>query len=95
MENLKDLKIVAYRLSKGDYLGYVTFYDPKLPKPDRYKFRPSVTVMFQYEKDPISLEQVISFDYPALEEYLEENDLMNDFLQLVDEATINYDYRIV
>lgn len=95
MENLKDLKIVAYRLSKGDYLGYVTFYDPKLPKPDRYIFRPSVTVMFQYETNPISLGQVISFDYPALEEYLKENDLMKNFIQLLDEATIHDDYKLV
>lgn len=101
MENLKDLKITAYRLAKGDYLGGVTFYDPKLPKPvdlsksfrDRYK--PSVRVTFIYEKDPISLEQIIHFDNQNLEDYLEENGLMNQFLQLVDEATINDDYRIV
>lgn len=93
MENLRDLRIIAYRLKRGDYLGTVGFSNPKFTKPGRSRY--FIPVMFQYEKNPITLEQTIRIENGDLKEYLEENDLMNGFLELVDEATVNDDYKLV
>ena len=92
MENLKGLKILAYRSSKDDYLGVVTFFNPKLPQPKkRFSTRPSVDVMFTYERG-----YRIRFDEETgIEEYLEENNLMNEFIDLINEIIENDNLRVV
>lgn len=96
MENLKGLKIFAYRTSKDDYLGVVTFFNPKLPQPKkRFSTRPSVDVMFTYEL-PLDRGYRIRFDDGAgIEEYLEENNLIDEFIDLVNQAIDSNDFKVV
>lgn len=96
MENLKGLKIIAYRSSKDDFLGVVTFFNPKLPRPKkRFSTRPSVDVMFTYEL-PLSGGYRIRFDQDSgIEEYLEENNLMNEFIDSINEIIENDNLRVV
>lgn len=93
MENLKELRIIAYRTKTDDYLGVVTFFNPKLPQPraTSWAARHSVNVMFIYERG-----YRIRFDDGAgIEEYLEENNLMDEFIDLVNQAIDSNDFKVV
>lgn len=96
MDNLKDLKILAYRTKKDDYLGVVTFFNPKLPQPKlTWAARPSVNVMFIYEL-PLTGGYRIRFDQgTGIEEYLEENNLMDEFIDSINEIIENGNLHVV
>lgn len=96
MENLKGLKILAYRSSKDDYLGVVTFFNPKLPQPKvTWAVRPSINVMFIYEI-PLSGGYRIRFDgSTGIEEYLEDNNLIDEFIDSINEIINNENLHVV
>lgn len=92
MENIKDLTVSAHRIMKDDYIGGVTFFNPMY---QTKKSRPASNVMFIYEPRPLSLDDyIISFDDAHFRNYLEENDLMNEFIRLLNEFIDNNSDRI-
>lgn len=96
MENLKGLKILAYRSSKDDYLCVVTFFNPKLPQPRAtWAARPSVNVMFTYELSLAGGYRIRFDEGTGIEEYLEDNNLMDEFIDSINEIINNDNLRVV
>lgn len=80
MENLKELRIIAYRTKTDDFLGTVTLYNQK--------------TMFQFVQ-PLLGDCEVRFENDTVKDYLEKNNLIDEFIDLVNQAIDSNDFKVV
>lgn len=93
MERISNIRIIAFRASKGDFLGKVAFRDPAAEKQTSNfgVLKPNIRVMFQYDDNS----KVIKFDHSGFEEYLATHSLDDEFIRMVDDLIAEGNFRTV